>query len=45
MNKILVHDDPHFRSLVKVVLGKEGFAVYEANDGLDALLTVDDDLL
>ncbi|WP_083484844.1 response regulator transcription factor [Paenibacillus ihumii] len=38
MNKILVvDDDPHFRSLVKVVLGKEGFAVYEANDGLDAL--------
>jgi DNA-binding response OmpR family regulator len=38
VNKILVvDDDPHFRSLVKVVLGKEGFAVYEADDGLDAL--------
>lgn len=38
MNKILVvDDDPHFRELVKVVLRKEGFDVYEANDGLDAL--------
>ncbi|MDF2567507.1 MAG: two component transcriptional regulator, winged helix family [Oscillospiraceae bacterium] len=38
MNKILVvDDDPHFRELVKVVLRKEGFAVYEAEDGLDAL--------
>lgn len=38
MNRILVvDDDPHFRELVKVVLRKEGFAVYEAEDGLDAL--------
>jgi len=38
VNKILVvDDDPHFRSLVKVVLGKEEFTVYEADDGLDAL--------
>lgn len=43
MNKILVvDDDPHFRSLVKVVLGKEGFAVYEADDGLDALSKMKD---
>lgn len=38
MNKILVvDDDPHFRELVKIVLRKEGFAVHEAADGLDAL--------
>ncbi|AEC01623.1 response regulator transcription factor [Parasphaerochaeta coccoides] len=38
MNKILVvDDDPHLRELVRIILQKEGFAVYEAADGLEAL--------
>lgn len=42
MNKIIVvDDDPHFRELVKVVLMEEGFAVYEAEDGLDALFKLE----
>ncbi|MFB5763913.1 response regulator transcription factor [Paenibacillus medicaginis] len=38
MNKILVvDDDPHFRKLVKAVLGNEGCDLYEASDGIEAL--------
>jgi two-component system, OmpR family, response regulator len=38
MSKILVvDDDAHIRELVKVFLKREGFEVYEAADGLDAL--------
>lgn len=38
MSKILVvDDDPHIRELVKVFLRNEGFDVYEAADGLEAL--------
>jgi two-component system, OmpR family, response regulator len=38
MSKILiVDDDPHIRELVRVFLKDEGFDVYEAGDGLEAL--------
>ena len=38
MSKILVvDDDPHIRELVRVFLRNEGFDVYEAADGLEAL--------
>jgi len=38
MNKILVvDDDPHIRELVRVFLRGEGFDVYEAADGQEAL--------
>ena len=38
MSKILVvDDDPHIRELVRVFLQDEGFTVYEAADGKDAL--------
>src|SRR3954452_4120789 len=38
MSKILVvDDDPHIRELVRVFLRDEGFDVYEAADGLEAL--------
>lgn len=42
MNKVLiVDDDPYIRELVKVLLKDEGFDVYEAMDGLDALAEID----
>lgn len=38
MIKILVvDDDPHIRELIKVFLRDEGFDLYEANDGVQAL--------
>jgi two-component system, OmpR family, response regulator len=38
MSKILiVDDDPHIRELAKVFLQNEGFDIYEATDGLEAL--------
>ncbi|SPE41909.1 Heme response regulator HssR [Candidatus Sulfopaludibacter sp. SbA3] len=38
MSKILVvDDDPHIRELVRVFLEREGFTVYEAADGVQAL--------
>ncbi len=38
MSKILiVDDDPHIRELARVFLRDEGFDVYEAEDGVDAL--------
>ncbi len=38
MNKILiVDDDPHIRELVRVFLRNEGFDLYEATDGVQAL--------
>jgi DNA-binding response OmpR family regulator len=38
MNKILVvDDDPHIRELLDVILQEEGFAVYSAVDGREAL--------
>lgn len=38
MSKILiVDDDPHIRELVRVFLRNEGFDVYEASDGIEAL--------
>ena len=38
MTKLLiVDDDPHIRELVRLFLEKEGFEVYEAGDGFEAL--------
>ena len=38
MSKVLiVDDDPHIRELVRLFLRAEGFDVYEASDGLEAL--------
>jgi DNA-binding response OmpR family regulator len=38
MSKILiVDDDPHLRELARVFLQNEGFTIYEAADGLEAL--------
>lgn len=38
MNKIMiVDDDPHIRELVRVFLQNEGFTIYEAADGKEAL--------
>lgn len=38
MSKILVvDDDPHIRELVKVFLKRDGFEVYEASNGVEAL--------
>lgn len=34
---LIVDDDPHIRELIKIFLLNEGFAVYEAVDGVDAL--------
>lgn len=36
-NILVVDDDLHIRELIKVFLSKEGFAVYEAADGVEAL--------
>ena len=42
MSKILiVDDDPHIRELSKVFLRNNGFEVYEAVDGVDALAKLD----
>ena len=42
MSRILVvDDDPHIRELVRVFLGREGFEVIEASDGVEALLKLD----
>src|SRR5215213_9584011 len=34
---LIVDDDPHIRELVTLFLRREGFEVYEAIDGVDAL--------
>lgn len=36
-NILMVDDDPHIRELVQVLLTQEGFTVYEAENGEDAL--------
>src|SRR5947208_14274836 len=36
-NKLVVDDDPNIRELVRVFLRDEGFDVYEASDGVEAL--------
>src|SRR6266536_2403993 len=42
MNKILVvDDDPHIRELASLFLRNDGFEVYEASDGADALAKID----
>jgi len=42
MSKVLiVDDDPHIRELVSLFLRKDGFDVYEALDGADALAKLD----
>ena len=42
MSKILiVDDDPHIRELAKVFLRNDGFEVYEAADGVEALAKLD----
>jgi len=42
MSKILiVDDDPHIRELARVFLRDEGFDVYEAVDGVDALVKLE----
>ncbi len=41
-NKVLiVDDDPHIRELLKILLKDDGFTVYEAVDGCDALLKLE----
>lgn len=42
MSKILiVDDDPHIRELVRIFLHSEGFDIYEAVDGVEALKTLE----
>jgi two-component system OmpR family response regulator len=42
MSKILIVDDePHIRELVRVFLQNEGFDVYEAGDGVEAMQTLE----
>ena len=42
MSKILVvDDDPNIRELVRIFLRNEGFDVYEASDGVEALATLE----
>lgn len=42
MSKVLiVDDDPHIRELAKVFLQNEGFTVYEAVDGVNAIAMLD----
>src|SRR5215212_1074358 len=36
-NILIVDDDPHIRELVSVFLRNDGFDVYEASDGVEAL--------
>jgi DNA-binding response OmpR family regulator len=38
---LLVDDDPHIRELASVFLHNEGFDIYEANDGVEALATLE----
>lgn len=38
---LIVDDDPHLRELARVFLRQEGFEVYEASDGMDALAALD----
>jgi len=38
---LIVDDDPHLRELARVFLRQEGFEVYEASDGMDALAVLD----
>ena len=38
---LIVDDDPHLRELASVFLQHEGFAVYEACDGVEALSTLE----
>lgn len=38
---LIVDDDPHLRELARVFLRQEGFDVYEALDGVDALAALD----
>jgi len=37
---VLADDEPQIRSLIKRLLSKQGFAVLEAEDGLDALAVI-----
>ncbi|MBW8351533.1 response regulator transcription factor [Bacillus sp. IITD106] len=46
MPKILiVDDDPYIRELVSLLLRNEGFMIYEASDGLEALSIIDSEQL
>lgn len=46
MSKLLiVDDDPHIRELVRVFLQREGFTLYEAADGREALTLLDTTLV
>lgn len=38
---LIVDDSPHIRGLVALILGKKGYAVIQAKDGLDALFLLD----
>jgi len=38
---LIVDDDPHLRELARVFLRQEGFTVYEASDGVEALAALD----
>jgi DNA-binding response OmpR family regulator len=38
---LIVDDDPHIRELAKVFLQHEGFDIYEACDGVEALSTLE----
>src|SRR4029450_12306159 len=40
-NVLIVDDDPHIRELVRLFLRAEGFDVYEASDGVEALATLE----
>ena len=39
---LIVDDDPHIRELVSVFIEREGFQIYEAVDGLDALKKIEE---
>ena len=38
---LVVEDDPHARKLMQTVLEQNGYSVYTAKDGLDALAVMD----
>lgn len=40
---LLVDDDPHIRDMVRFALAREGFAVVEAENGVEALRRAEDD--
>lgn len=43
MSKILiVDDDPHIRELARIFLAKEGFDIFEATDGVEALAKLEE---